>query len=206
MWRARPGVGLFNGGGGRGPGPAQRPVNAPGGSGRLPVMGDDVPNSNKSAIVRVLREMSTLLEIGGASPFEVMAFQNGAESLDEWQGDVAAAVGDGSLTDLPGIGKGLARVIGELVATGKSQDHRELCDRFPPGLPAILKVPGLGPKKIKALYDELEIGSLDDLEDAANGQRIRALKGFGAKTEETILAGIPVARKRLDRSGGLSET
>jgi DNA polymerase (family 10) len=162
-------------------------------------MGGDVPSLDKSAIVRVLREISTLLEIAGANPFEVMAFQNGAESLDGWQGDVGAAVDDGTLTKIPGIGKGLSRVIGELVTTGKSQDHQELRDRFPPGLPAVLKVPGIGPKKIKVLYEQLEIGSLEDLEEAANGQRIRGLKGFGAKTEETILSGIPVARKRLER-------
>lgn len=162
-------------------------------------MEGDLPSLEKRDIVRVLREMSTLLEIAGANPFEIMAFQNGAENIDEWPGDLAAAVKDETLTEIPGIGKGLSRVISELVTTGKSEAHQELREKFPPGLPAVLKVPGLGPKKIKALYEQLEIGSLQDLEQAATEQRIRELKGFGAKTEESILKGIPIAKQRLER-------
>jgi len=169
-------------------------------------MSDDRPKLERYDMVRVLREMATLLEIAGASPFEVMAYRNGSDTLDEWPGDLEAAVEEETLTELPGIGKGLARVIAELVQTGESSDHKELRGRFPPGLPAVLKVPGLGPKKIKALYEQLNIGSLEDLESAARENRISALKGFGKKSEESILEGVPVARKRLqrDREKGLS--
>ena len=86
-------------------------------------MSDDRPKLERYDMVRVLREMATLLEIAGASPFEVMAYRNGSDTLDEWPGDLEAAVEEETLTELPGIGKGLARVIAELVQTGESSDH-----------------------------------------------------------------------------------
>lgn len=162
-------------------------------------MADERPDLKPYDIARVLKEIATLLEIAGANEFEIMAYRNGADTVDEWPGDLNEAVDNETLTDLPGIGKGLARVITELVKTGESSDHKELKGQFPPGLPAVLKVPGLGPKKIKALFEQLNIGSLEDLQSAASEGRISALKGFGKKSEEKILEGIPIARKRLER-------
>ena len=146
--------------------------------------------------------MASLLEIAGANRYEIMAYQNGAENVWEYPGELTEAVEKGDLTDVSGIGKGLARVITELVKTGKSTDHEELVARFPAGLPDVLMVPGLGPKKVKALYEQLEVGSLEDLIQAVADERVRTLRGFGAKTEETILGGIGKARERIARRRG----
>jgi DNA polymerase (family 10) len=156
-----------------------------------------------SNIARVLREMAILLEIKGANPFEIMAYRNGADHIEEWSGDLVAGARDGTLTEIPGIGKGLAHVIGDLVRTGRSDEHRQLREEFPPGLPDVILVPGLGPKRVRTLYEELAIGSLEDLEAAAKAGRIRTLRGFGKKTEEGILTGgIDVARRRVARRDG----
>ena len=154
---------------------------------------------DKSDIARTLRDMAVLIELAAGSHWEIMAYQNGADQLEEWSGDLQQAVRDETLTDIPGIGKGLAKVIGQLVREGRSDTRDALLSQFPPDLPDVLLVPGLGPKKVKALHDELGIGSLEDLEAAARQERIRTLKGFGARTEETILSKLDVARKRKAR-------
>lgn len=150
---------------------------------------------DKDAILRALEEMATILEIAEASPFEVMAYRNGAQNLDDWDGDLAQAVAEGTLTDIPGIGKKLSAVIGELVTTGASTEHRRLRGLFPESLLELLAVPGLGAKKIRALHRQLGIDSLDSLERAAHDQRIRGLRGFGARSEERILTGVERARR-----------
>ncbi|MCB9881855.1 MAG: hypothetical protein H6834_08705 [Planctomycetes bacterium] len=152
---------------------------------------------DRETIIRTLKRMAFYLELGEASAFEVMAFRNGAESLEEWKGDLEQAARDETLRTIPGIGKTLARVIGDLVREGRSQDFDELRSRYPERLLELRYVSGLGVKKIKRLHTELGVGSLDDLETAARDESIRVLKGFGKKTEETILAELPNARRRL---------
>jgi DNA polymerase (family 10) len=156
----------------------------------------------KTDVVRVLEEMAILLELADASPFEVMAFHNGARNLEEWEGDLRAAAVDKTLAEIPGIGKGLSAVISELVLDGRSAEHDRLRGLFPAGLLELLRVPGLGPKKVKALHRELGIDSLDGLERAAREQRIRGLKGFGPRSEERIITGVERARQYGTRSPG----
>ena len=153
---------------------------------------------NKSDVVRILDDIATLLEFSEVSPFEIMAFRNGAQNLDDWEGDLKRAAEDGTLTDIPGIGKGLASVISELVLTGRSQKNDELRRLFPEGLLEVLAVPGLGVKKVKLLYEALGIDSLERLEEAARAHRIQTLKGFGARTEESILRRVERARRRKE--------
>jgi DNA polymerase (family 10) len=157
---------------------------------------------DKMAIVAVLEEMSLLLELSGANPFEIRAYRNGAESLADWPGDVVDAVQHGTLTEIHGIGKGLARVITDLVREGRSPDHERLRAQFPPGFLGLLRIPGLGVKKVMAIHTELGVGDLDALERAAREGRIRTLRGFGPRSEEQILTRIERLRRREAEASG----
>ncbi|MGI9302573.1 MAG: histidinol-phosphatase, partial [Gammaproteobacteria bacterium] len=106
----------------------------------------------KSDIVRILEEIAVFLEFAETNPFEVNAFRNGAQYLDEWQGDLQQAVREGTLTDIYGIGKGIASVVTELVRTGRSEKYDKLRGAYPAGFLELFHVPGLGMKKIKALH------------------------------------------------------
>ena len=152
---------------------------------------------DKSEIVRVLQRIGIAMELEENNPFEIMAFKNGAEHLDDWDGDLEQAVADGTLTDIYGIGKGLATVIGELVNTGRCERYDEICLKYPLTLFDLFKVSGLGTSKIKKLNRTLGVDSLDSLEAAAKAGQIRSLPGFGAKTEERILRNVEYARRKL---------
>src|SRR3990172_2438544 len=141
------------------------------------------------AIALLLDEMADLLEIEGANPFRVRAYRNAARIVqDESQPvrDLATQEPD-ALLELPGIGKDLAARITEIVETGDFQAHRDLKARFPPGLLDLLRLQGLGPKRVKQLYDELNVGSLDDLRAAIATDRIADLRGFGKKSVEKMV-------------------
>ncbi len=144
----------------------------------------------KSEIVSILNEMAAILEIRGENPFRVRAFANGARSLEGWEGDLAALAAKGELRNIRGIGEGLARVIQDLLATGRSSDHEELRGSIPETLLDLLRIPGVGPKKARALHLELGISTLDELKRACQAHKVRELRGFGEKSETDILAGI----------------
>ena len=150
---------------------------------------------DKAEVVRTLEEMAEILELTEANPFQIMAYRNGAQSLDDFDGDLGQAVREKSLTDLPGIGKGLSAMISDLVLTGRSDECERLRSLLPGKLRELLHVPRLGPKRIRRLNQELGVDSVEALEAAAREGRIRGLKGFGAKTEEEILRGIERARR-----------
>ena len=142
-------------------------------------------------IANVFEEIADLLEIENANPFRVRAYRNAARQL---QGMGVAAsdmvVGGEDLTELPGIGDDLAAKIQEIVETGKCQFLEKLRKKTPPTITELLKIPGLGPKRVRALYHELDVHTLEQLARAARDGRIRKLPGFGEKTEQTILEAI----------------
>ena len=146
---------------------------------------------DKSDIVTILQRIGIAMDLEESNPFEIMAFKNGAEHLDDWDGDLEQAVADGTLTDIYGIGKGLAAVIVELVTTGRSARYDEICREYPETFFDLFKVSGL-----KKLNQRLGVDSLDRLEEAARSGQIRALSGFGAKTEERILRNVAYARRK----------
>jgi DNA polymerase (family 10) len=156
---------------------------------------------NNAQIADVLDEVADLLEFTDANPFRVRAYRNGARAIRELAEPLAsiAADPDRTLTGIPGIGKDLASKIAGLLETGELELHRELLCQVPRTALEMLRVPGLGAKKAAVLLKELGIRSLDDLRAACEGQRLRGLKGFGAKTEQTILAGLPMAAAAQDR-------
>jgi DNA polymerase (family X) len=154
---------------------------------------------DKKEIAAVLEEMALLLELAGENPFKVRAYESGARAVLTLPGDVGEAVRQGELDRVKGIGKTLAGVIAELVRRGESSVHKELKDKIPAGLLEMLSVPGLGPKKAKVLYEQLQITGLGELEYACRENRLVNLPGFGAKSQEKIKAGL----ESLKRYAGL---
>lgn len=153
----------------------------------------------KNEVARILDEMGTLLELQGENPFRCRAYHNAANSLRGLEEDLGALVSEGRLDQVPGIGETMAVKITQLVATGKLPAYESLLAETPPGLVALLRVPGLGPKKIKVLRDELKISSLSDLRKAGESGEIAGLKGFGEKTQAAILEGIAFIESVGDR-------
>ena len=142
-------------------------------------------------IVENFNKMADLLEINNANPFRIRAYRNAARIIGSLSKSVADLIAEGKpLTDFSGIGKDLAGKIKEIVDTGTLAQLEKLEKDLPPGLHDLLRIPGLGPKKVKALYEALEIGDLPSLKKAAQDQKIRNLEGFGARTEASILAEI----------------
>ncbi|NOX56243.1 MAG: DNA polymerase/3'-5' exonuclease PolX [Planctomycetes bacterium] len=152
-------------------------------------------------VAKLFDELADLLEIQGANPFRLRAYRNAArtiENLPESVGDIIADP-DRDLTDLPGIGKDLAQKIETIVETGSLPQLEELREQIPAGVVEMLRIPGVGPKKVAALYKELGIASLDELKQAAEAGRLAQLKGFGKKTEQAILEGIDHATEAGQR-------
>ena len=139
-------------------------------------------------IAVIFDEIADLLEIEGANPFRVRAYRNAARTLRDLDRDVAAMIAEGEdLTELPGIGDDLASKIKEIVRTGTAATFEEHRKNVPATLTNLLKIPGLGPKRVQTLYHKLGIRTLEDLRNAAREGRVRKLQGFGAKIEQHIL-------------------
>jgi DNA polymerase (family 10) len=145
----------------------------------------------KTEIAAVLADIGTLLELKGENPFKIRAYQAGArvvESLAE--GELVQRIEAGTLEEVKGIGEALAQKITELHTTGRLGFHEKLRDSIPAGLIGILSIPGVGPKKIRALQEKLGIDSIAKLQQACLDGKIAALDGFGEKSQEKILEGI----------------
>lgn len=154
----------------------------------------------KEEIVAVLEEIADILELKNENKFKVIAFQNAARILEGNPQEPSELAASGELEKLKGIGKGhIASIIRELLATGKSKDHAALRKGLPDGLFELLKVPGLGPKRVKFLYDKCKIKSIADLEKACKGKTLGAYEGFGEKLQEKILASLQRFKKNKGR-------
>jgi DNA polymerase (family X) len=151
---------------------------------------------DKFTVARTLDEIARYLELSDPKPFRSRAFEKAARSIEKLDQDVTQLVESGELLSVPGIGKGTAGIIEELVRTGESKYLAELRAGYPAGIFELLRVPRLGLRKIGQLHSELGIGSLDELEEAAKNGSLGKLKGFGPKTAEQILKGIEFARQR----------
>ena len=139
-------------------------------------------------VATAFEEMADLLEIEGANPFRVRAYRFAARTLRDLPAEVGEMVAKGEdLTSLPGIGDDLAGKIKEILATGTAAALEAQRKRVPATLTELLRIPGLGPKRVKTLAHELKIRSLSELQTAAQAGRVRTLAGFGEKTEQHIL-------------------
>ena len=142
-------------------------------------------------IAAAFEQIADLLELQNANPFRVRAYRNAARVVGDLKIDLAALVAGGqALPKLPGIGADLGAKIQELAATGRLGALERLRKQVPAGLDELLRLPGLGPKRVRALYEELHVHTLPQLLRAARDGRIRTLPGFGARSEERIAAAI----------------
>jgi DNA polymerase (family 10) len=153
---------------------------------------------DNAAIARILREIADLLEIKGDNPFKIRAYRNAGDIVSNHP-HAFATLDDKGLREIPGIGKDLAGKIREIADTGDTVYHRELLAEFPPTVLDLLGLQGVGPKTVAAMYRELGIRNLDDLEKAAAGGRIRAMRGMGPKKEALILKALEERKRHAGR-------
>ncbi len=146
-------------------------------------------------VAQIFERIADLLEIEEENPFRVRAYRNAARVVRDLPKEVRAMVGEGyDLTELPGIGADLAGKIREIVTTGECTMLHELEQKTPPALATLLKIPALGPKRVRALYDGLGVQSVDELAEMAKSGEIHQLPGFGELTEQRILRSIEALR------------
>jgi DNA polymerase (family 10) len=157
------------------------------------------PLISKSEIISLLEEMADILEILGENPFKVRSYATAARALESLPDDLAVQVASGELLNVKGIGKAMFSHIEELIETGRLGLYEDLRKKIPDGLLEMRRIPGMGPKKVKALYDKLGITTIDELEKAAEDDRVAGLDGFGARTQQKILSGIKSLRKYSER-------
>lgn len=150
---------------------------------------------DRKEVSRILEEIGLLLELLDENPFKIKAYYNGARIMELITEDIEVLVYEGRLDEIKGIGKALQEKITELVTTGRLVYYEDLRKKIPEGLFEIMKIPGLGPKKVKLLYEQLEIKSIGELEYACLENRLMDLKGFGIKSQEKILSGIEMLKK-----------
>jgi DNA polymerase (family 10) len=160
-----------------------------------------VADLSNSAIAEAFDELADLYELDGAVVHRVLAYRTAAKNVRNATVSVAELTRQGRVTSLPGIGKTLEEKIRALIDTGTIPALEKLRDRIPPGLPAITRLPGVGPKRVRTMYDQLGIDSLEALREAAEAGRLRDAKGFGAKFEESVLAALEsgVAERPAER-------
>ena len=153
----------------------------------------------RESLVNTLEEIALLLELKGENPFKTRAYRNGAEVVQNFEGDIVGRAAANDLNGIKGIGNALQQKLYELASTGKLEYFEDLRAEFPATLFELFELQGLGPKKIKALYDKLGISSVNELKEACQGSEIANLSGFGAKTVEKILGAIETRAKFADR-------
>ena len=151
-------------------------------------------------IAAALRELGILYELDGADRFRVQAYKEAARTIQDSPVSVEQLAREGRLTELPNVGKTLAEKVVALVETGQIPAAEKLKAKFPPSLVEVTRVPGLGAKKVRRLHDELGVTDLESLREAAEQERIRGMKGFGAKVEERVLAELETLPDEGDES------
>ncbi|HUE62581.1 MAG TPA: DNA polymerase/3'-5' exonuclease PolX [Chthoniobacterales bacterium] len=152
----------------------------------------------KSQIADVLQEIATLLELKDENPFKIRAYANAARSLETFGGNLSDLQDEEALAKIPGIGKAIAAKIKELAATGSLKYLEELRAEFPAAILDLFSISGLGAKKIKALYEQLHISSVEQLREACESGRVAQLPGFGETTQAKICTAI---EQRAKHSG-----
>ena len=152
-------------------------------------------------IAEHFQELADLLEFGGTNPFRIRAYRNSVRVIGDYPESLADLAKNESfdLTDIPGIGDAVAKKIKVLVDTGELPQLQELKAKIPESVLDLLRVPGMGPKKAAVLYNELDVQSLEDLAEACRNDKVKNLKGFGAKTQQAILDGIQIAAAANER-------
>ncbi|ADD03394.1 MULTISPECIES: DNA polymerase/3'-5' exonuclease PolX [Thermoanaerobacter] len=150
---------------------------------------------DKKEIANILNDIGLLLELKGENPFKSRAYYNAARTIELLEEDIETLVKEDRLKEIKGIGEAINKKITELVLTGKMEYYENLKASIPEGLVEMLKIPGLGPKKIKTIYEKLNITTIRELEYACIENRLVDLPGFGEKTQKKILEGIQFVKQ-----------
>jgi len=145
---------------------------------------------DKAAIAEVLEKIATLLELKGENPFKIRAYTNAARSIETFGGNLGDLKDEETLEKIPGIGKAIAAKIKELVETGSLHFFEDLRSEFPAEILELFTLPGLGAKKIKALYEQVGVSSIAQLQTACEAGRVAELPGFGKTTQEKLCRAI----------------
>ena len=165
---------------------------------------------DKAEVAAILEEIAVLLELQGENPFRANAYAKAGRTIAQLETNLDDIVKAGTLDQIPGIGETLRDKITALVTTGHLDFYDNLKAKTPPGLLQMLRLPGIGPKKVKAIYDQLGIDDLTKLKAACDTGKIAKLKGFGAKTQQNILEGLAFLdqmgnRVRIDQALSIAE-
>jgi len=159
---------------------------------------DDPAELTNGDLARIFHEIGDMLEVKGELVFKTVAYHRAADAIGRSPVDLVAAYRSGTPPRIPGVGAAISDKIAELATTGHMAFYERLKTEIPPGLVDLLRIPGLGPKTVRQLHADLGIASMDDLRAAAEGGRLRDLRGLSAKTEALVLEGIA----RLDADPG----
>ncbi len=154
---------------------------------------------DRHELARIFNETGLLLELKGENPFKVRAYYNAARTVENLGEDLEKLVAEERLHEVPGFGEAIVGKILEWVKTGKIEFYENLKSTTPPGLLELLRIPGLGPKRINQLYSALKISSLEDLEEACAKDQLLTLPGFSVRTQEKICAGIKFVKEHRGR-------
>ena len=158
------------------------------------------PYFTKSQIVKVFDQVAILLELDGANPFRVRAYQNASRALGQMNRHLIDVIQSNELTEIKGIGKGLSSLITDVVMNGEWGDIQSLFDRVPPGLVEMVDIPGLGPKRARVLSEELGVASIESLKSACEKNLVATLQGFGEKSQQRYLEGIELFHRNQGRT------
>jgi DNA polymerase (family 10) len=156
-------------------------------------------NVTSEDLVELFEWIARLLDLKGENPFKIRAYTNAARAFQQYRGDLQADVETGKIKEMDGIGKAVAEKITEFVTTGQLAYFEKLKGEFPDSIFGLFELQGLGARKIKSLYEELGVSSIDDLEEAIDNGQIAGLAGFGQKTQENLRKAITNSRKHAGR-------
>jgi len=171
-------------------------------------LADDPTDLSNGDLARIFHEIGDMLELKGELVFKTVAYHRAADAIGRSPVDLASAYRSGTPPPVPGVGKAISDKLRELATTGRLAFYERLSAEVPPSLVEILRIPGLGPKTVRQLHEDLGVATIDDLRRAAEDGRLRGLRGMSARTEALVLEGIarleqPFDRMRLDRAEGL---
>src|SRR5215471_8749798 len=155
---------------------------------------------DKNQVANLLDEIASLLELKeGSNPFEVRAYQNASRAVNGLDGDIEQLTREGKLKGVQGLGSTMIKRIEEAVETGHIALYDELVETTPPVKLEMMRIPGVGPKKINAIYNQLHVNSIADLVKACEENKVAALPGFGKKTQDKIVQGIEFLSQHAGR-------
>lgn len=150
-------------------------------------------------ISQIFRDIAKILEIKGENPFRIRAYEKAAQNIEGLTDDITVYIKEDRLTDIPGIGKDLSEKIKEFISTGRIKAYEALKKTVPEGILDLLKIPSIGPKTARLLYEQLKINNVDDLEKAIKQGRLKGIFGIKEKTIENISKGIELFKKGRER-------